>query len=116
VIAASVGLLLLSVGLLTVGLVSGATPVLLASIGAALAALAPLIVAVVRAKPQGNTDGPRAPDGAAADPAHADPVAADPVATGSAGTGPGGADPAGSEPAATEPPGPAPDPPDPSTA
>jgi hypothetical protein len=91
VIVASVGLLLVSVGLLVVGLVSGATPVLLACIGAALAALVPLTVAVVRARPQGGAHGPRPQDRAATDPAGADP-------------------------SATGPSPPAPDPPDPSTA
>jgi hypothetical protein len=62
VIATSVALLLVSVGLLAVGLATGATPVLLATVLVALAALVPLARAVVRTRPPVSDRGPRPTD------------------------------------------------------
>lgn len=78
-IAASLTLLLVGAGLLVVGLVTGATPVLVASVLVALAALTPLGMAVRRARPPSDPSAtdpasggppadPTSPDGPPADP------------------------------------------------
>lgn len=88
-IGASVTLLLVGVGLLTVGLVTGATPALLTSVVVALAALAPLGVAVVRARPSaGDRDRLRADPTATPTDPPTDPAAMDPAATDPASGGP----------------------------